>query len=64
MIKSILHTGVHFGLNDIGQFAKWSIYIVATMHMCKFEISKTFKRALKVKLGRVEAFIITDTCNK
>ena len=31
---------VHFGLSDISQFAKWPIYIVATTHMCKFEISK------------------------
>ena len=32
---------IDFGLTDIGQFAKWSIYIVATMRMCKFEFSKT-----------------------
>ena len=41
MIKSRLHIDVHFGLTDIGQFAKWPIYIVATMRMCKFEFSKT-----------------------
>ena len=41
MIKSIPHTDVNFGLTDIGQFAKWPIYIVATMRMCKSEISKT-----------------------
>ena len=64
MIKSILHTYVHFGQTDTGQFAKWSIYIVATMRMCKFDFQKPFKQALKVKLLRVEAFIIMDTCNK
>ena len=41
MIKSILHTDMHFGLTDIGQFAKWPIYILATICMCKFEFSKT-----------------------
>ena len=64
MIKSILHTDVHFGLTDIGQFAKWPIYVVAKMCMCKFEFSKMLYTSSKSKGIRVEAFIITDTCNK
>ena len=50
MIKSILHIDVHFGLTDIGQFAKWPIYIVATMRMCKFEFSNTPLTSSKSKV--------------
>ena len=50
MVKSILHIDVHFGLTDIGQFAKWPIYIVATMRMCKFEFSNTPLTSSKSKV--------------
>ena len=50
LIKSILHTDMHFGLTDIGQFAKWPIYIVTTMRMCKFKFSKTLQKSSERKV--------------